>query len=70
MMLKELKDNLEIVGMDITGDYSSAHLKGIVKNAVSYLDRPKDVKALSYPEAFITKVNEQTNLKILELFGS
>lgn len=69
MMLKELKDNLEIVGVDITGDYSPVRVRGAVKRAVSCLNRPRSIKATGYPEAFITKVNEQTNLKLLELLA-
>lgn len=69
IMLKEIKEQCEIVGIDITGDYSPIRVKGIVKNVASYLNRPRRIKAEEFPPPFITRANEQTNLKLLELLA-
>lgn len=68
-MLKEIRDNREIIGIDINGDYSPVRATGIVKKAALYLNQPRNVKALAYSEAFVTNVNEQTNLRLLELLA-
>lgn len=69
-MLKLIKDNLDIVGMDITGDYSRISISGKLKSILSKLDHPKKIEAAGYPESAITAINEETNLKILELLNS
>ena len=66
-MLKLIKENLDIVGMDITGDYSPIRVDGVFKKMVSWLDHPRKVSASQLPENSVTKVNEQTNIKILDL---
>lgn len=66
-MLKAIKENLDIVGMDITGDYSKICISGKLKNFFSRLDHPKGVYATKYPDHFVTATNQETNLKILEL---
>ncbi|MCX5697464.1 MAG: arginase family protein [Candidatus Omnitrophica bacterium] len=68
-LLKQIKENLDIVGMDIAGDYSPIYLNSIVKKAVSYLDHPKAVKAAALPEALVTSLNEETNLKLLQFMN-
>jgi len=70
LSLKLIKENLDIVGFDISGDYSPISVKGIFKKITSYLDHPKDIKANNLPESFITERNEDTNLKILQLLNS
>ena len=70
VMLKILKDNLDIVGMDITGDYSAIQLAGIFKRFASYLDHTKRLKASELALSRIDEINERTNLKILELINS
>jgi arginase family enzyme len=69
-LLKLIKQNLDIAGLDITGDYSPIAVKGIFKKITSHLDHPKDIKANTLPESFITALNEETNLKILKLLNS
>ena len=66
-MLKIIKENLDIVGMDITGDYSPIRVDGVFKKITSRLDHPKKIKAAELPEPSVTAVNERTNLKILDL---
>ncbi|MFZ2357521.1 MAG: hypothetical protein WAW67_06860 [Candidatus Omnitrophota bacterium] len=70
LMLKLIKDNMDIVGVDITGDYSPIVVEGLFKKAASYFDHPKKLKAKILPEATVTAINEDTNLKILQLFNS
>jgi len=65
-ILKLLKENLDIVGMDITGDYSEVLLSGRLKNVLSKLDHPKDIPAAKTDFATLNRINEEANLKILE----
>lgn len=67
LMLKLIKENFNIIGLDVTGDYSQIHLSGLTKRIISYWDHPKDIKPLKVSQEFISAVNEKTNLKILEL---
>jgi len=69
-ILKLIKENLDIVGMDITGDYSKIDIREKFKAALSRLDHPKNIAAQRYCESFINATNESTNLKILELLNS
>jgi len=64
-LLKLIKENFNLVGFDITGEYSPIVVKGVLKKIAAYFDHPKKIKALGLPEGAITKVNEETNLKIL-----
>ena len=66
LMLKLIKDNLNIVGLDITGDYSKVSVSGSLKSFFSRLDHPQEVSADKIPPEKITVVNERTNLRILE----
>jgi len=66
IMLKIIKDNCEIIGMDICGDYSKPSFANKFKAIISCLDHPKNVAAQKLPESVATSVNETTNLKILE----
>lgn len=66
LLLKLIKENLDIVGLDISGDYSPVSVKGVIKKIASYLDHPKKIKAATLPEPIVTSINEETNLKILE----
>lgn len=65
-MLKMIKENLDIVGMDITGDYSPIRVDGIFKNMISRLDHPGRAGAAELPASSVAAVNERTNLKILD----
>lgn len=66
LMLKILKENLDIVGMDITGDYSPVAISGRWKGFCSRLDHPKKPAGDELPMEAARAVNQQTNLKILE----
>lgn len=69
-MLDVMRRRLDIIGLDITGDYSPALLPGRFKAALSRLDHPKQVAAASQPEEEITAVNQQANLEILRTLFS
>jgi arginase family enzyme len=66
LLLKLIKDNLNIVGMDIAGDYSLVIGKSNLKAAIARLDHPKEYSANHKPDELITSINEQTNIKILQ----
>ncbi|MDD5583667.1 MAG: arginase family protein [Candidatus Omnitrophica bacterium] len=68
-LLLLIKENRTIVGLDICGDYSPVVTKGYFKTIASYLDHPKDIKASTLKESFITAFNEETNLKILKVLN-
>jgi hypothetical protein len=70
MMLRLIKDHVDIVGMDIVGDYSEISIRGNFKKFISYLDHPGGLKTKYLSDALITEVNEGTNIRILELFNS
>lgn len=65
-MLGLIKDNLDIVGADITGDYSPAAAGPALKYFCARYDHPKHYSAQDKPESYINSVNEETNIKILE----
>jgi len=70
IMLKLFRENSDIIGLDITGDYSAPKIKNLIKAVISKLDHPKDFTAHNYPAELIASVNEQTNLAILkEIFS-
>ena len=70
LLLKLIKQNLEIIGLDIIGDYSSISIKGKLKKIASHFDHPKVFSAKNLSEYFINSINEDTNLKILQLLNS
>lgn len=69
-MLKLIMDHVDIIGMDIVGDYSEISVNGKLKKFISYLDHPEDLKAKYLSDAFINEINERTNLGILELLNA
>ncbi len=65
-MLRVLRENLEIIGLDVTGDYSAPCFSGRIKGWVSRLDHPRHPAAQGFTEEEILRVNEKTNLDILQ----
>ena len=53
--------------LDIAGGYSRPRTDGFLKTALSTLDRPRDYTARDKPPGLINAVNEETNIKILNL---
>lgn len=69
-ILKVMREELDIIGLDITGDYSIPEVAGRVKRVISGIDHPGAVSAYGRSDASILRVNEETNLKILrEIFS-
>jgi len=64
-MLKLMRENLDIIGLDVAGDYSVPVILNKIKAVISRLDHPKKFTADNYPADLISSVNEQTNLAIL-----
>jgi hypothetical protein len=69
-LIKLIKENSDIVGTDITGDYSEILVEGKIKSLMSHLDHPKHIKASRLSRETITAVNEATNIKLAELLSS
>jgi len=66
-LLKVIKEKMEIVGLDITGEYSEPVVSGSFKSLCSRLDHPAGYTAQGKNSEIIADINEQTNLRILEL---
>ncbi len=58
---------MDIVGLDITGEYSEPVVGGRIKALCSRLDHPAGYSACAASAEKIDTVNEETNLRILEL---
>ncbi len=69
-MLKIAKDKLDVVGVDITGDYSDINIKGSIKGGISYLDHPGKFSARGVPAPEISRINEETNLRLMEALSA
>ena len=67
LILKLIKENLDIVGVDIAGDYSKICIKSKFKTILSYFDHPRELTANKFSGSVIAAINEETNLRILEL---
>lgn len=65
-MLELIKKELDVVGVDITGDYSQVRSRGKIKSICGYFDHPKDYTARALRADFITSINEKTNIGIVE----
>ena len=67
LLLRLIKENLDIVGLDIVGDYSLPRTRGVFKAFFSRLDHPRHYSARGHSASTIGMVNGCTNRKILEL---
>jgi len=65
-MLGLIRERLDIVGLDITGDYSEISIPSRLKALVSRLDHPKEDSVSSLPASLVSATNEATNLEILQ----
>ncbi len=68
--LRLIKNKLDIVGLDITGEYSPEEFASRFKGLISRLDHPKSYSAKNKPQELINSINQKTNLKILEALFS
>lgn len=69
VMLKIIKENLDIIGADVCGDYSSIRTRGVVKSVISSLNHPPAGDIEKMPQEEIDRINERTNLRIAELLS-
>jgi len=69
-MLKLIMGHVDLIGLDIVGDYSEISVNGKLKKFISYLDHPEDLKTKYLSDALVNEINERTNLSILELLHS
>lgn len=65
-MLRLIRQNLDIIGLDLAGDYSAPEISNKIKAFISRVDHPKEFTAHNYSADLIRSVNEQTNLAILQ----
>jgi len=65
-LLRIIKDNAEIVGVDITGEYSPVTLSGTFKKILSFTNHPSAFSAKGKNGDEILNTNEKTNLKIVK----
>jgi hypothetical protein len=65
--LKILRDNTNIVGMDIVGDYSPVRTSSRLREFLVNWDHPEQL-AETMDESKISEINDGTNMKILNLF--
>jgi len=66
-ILGVIKNDLDIVGLDIVGDYSELNIKSKIKSFFSLLDHPKNYSSRNKSREYINSVNEETNMKIMKL---
>ncbi len=59
--------HLDVVGLDIVGDYSPSIVRGWGKATLAHMDRPKHYSARGRPQHMINAINEETNIAILEV---
>ncbi|MDD5561530.1 MAG: hypothetical protein PHT50_05315 [Candidatus Omnitrophica bacterium] len=65
-MLRLMRRHLDIIGLDITGDYSPPEISGGLKTLFYKLDHPRRIVADNCPKDLPHKINERTNLAILQ----
>lgn len=65
-LLRIIKDSAEIVGVDITGEYSPVALSGAFKKILSFINRPRAFSAKGKSKDEILNTNEKTNLEIVK----
>ncbi|MFA4992958.1 MAG: hypothetical protein WC571_03220 [Candidatus Omnitrophota bacterium] len=65
-MLKIMRENLDIIGLDVVGDYSLPVVAGRLKAVISRLDHPRKLAVDNCSADLILSVNQQTNLAILQ----
>jgi len=66
LMLRVIKRELDVVGVDVTGDYSESFVQGAIKNIVSGFNHPRNFSARGVSRSDIMRVNENTNLEIVK----
>lgn len=65
-MLRLMRQCTEVVGADLVGDYSPPKIRGWLKTMIAKFDYPNDYSARGKSADEICRVNEATNLKLVE----
>lgn len=65
-MLRLIRQYTKVVGVDLVGDYSPPKIRGWLKTLIAKLDYPRDYSARGKSADEIRRVNEATNLKLVE----
>lgn len=66
VMVRIIKENTEIIGADISGDYSPIFAEDPVKRVISRFDHPRMFSAKGMSESRIKAINEATNIEIVK----
>ncbi len=66
LLLRMIKEHMDICGVDIAGDYSAPKLAGWFKTICSLIDHPNNYTAKGQNAASIRSINGQTNIKLLK----
>lgn len=66
-IIKAIAKNKNIVGMDVTGEYSLPIYEHVFKKAFAGIARPRKYTALNKSLSEIDEVNESTNIRIAEV---
>ncbi len=67
LLLGLINKHLDIIGLDIIGDYSPPKIEGVFKALLYLSDHPRQFPAKNKTLDKINAVNQKTNLKILEM---
>jgi len=65
VMIKVIRQNCDIIGADITGDFSPVSVQGPLKKMLIRLDHPKGVHPETLSSAYVREINEKTNLALV-----
>jgi len=68
--IRTLRQTCEIVGLDITGEYSPVSIPGRFKSWCSRIDHPGDFTARGRPQDAIARTNGTTNRRLVECLRS
>jgi hypothetical protein len=66
-LLKVIQETMDIAGLDITGEYAEPVKLSGIKELCSRLDHPANYSARAASTEKIDTINEETNLRLLEL---
>ncbi|MBF0618670.1 MAG: hypothetical protein HQL19_00720 [Candidatus Omnitrophica bacterium] len=69
LLLKLIREHLDIAGCDVTGDYSVPIMNGKIKTILAEMDHPRAFSAKGHDAAAIQALNQAQNLKILEVLA-
>jgi len=68
-LLSLITRECDVVGCDITGDYSPLKVRGVVRSLYAWLDHPRRFSARMKTGNIISTVNEATNIELVTLLA-